>query len=136
MNAFHLTFHHLGLAVRKPEPATRFLQGLGYTIGPVVYDPEQNVNLLMCTHPTQPAVEIVSPAEGKGPVDIYVKRQASGIVYHGCYVTDDLAQTLASFKASGIRALCVAPPKPAVLFGGRPVSFYDVLGMGLIEIIE
>jgi methylmalonyl-CoA/ethylmalonyl-CoA epimerase len=136
MNAFHLTFHHLGLAVRKPEPATQFLEGLGYAVGATLYDPAQNVNLIMCTHATQPAVEIIYPAEGKGPVDTYVKRQASGIVYHSCYVTDDLAQTLARFKDAGIRALCVSAPKPAVLFGGRMVSFYDVLGMGLIEIIE
>jgi hypothetical protein len=27
-------------------------------------------------------------------------------------------------------------PRPAVLFGGRPVSFYTVVGMGLIKILE
>jgi len=25
---------------------------------------------------------------------------------------------------------------PAPLFGGRPVSFYNVVGMGLVEILE
>jgi hypothetical protein len=30
----------------------------------------------------------------------------------------------------------VAEPLPAVLFAGRAVSFYAVVGMGLIEILE
>jgi hypothetical protein len=28
------------------------------------------------------------------------------------------------------------PPVPATLFAGRRVSFYDIVGMGLCEIIE
>ncbi len=35
-----------------------------------------------------------------------------------------------------MRAICKVPPTPAVLFGGCPVSFYDIVGMGLCEIIE
>jgi hypothetical protein len=32
--------------------------------------------------------------------------------------------------------MCISEPKPAPLFGGRPVSFYNVAGIGLIEILE
>jgi hypothetical protein len=35
-----------------------------------------------------------------------------------------------------IRTICVIPPVPAVLFGGRRVSFYNVVGVGLCEVIE
>ena len=137
VNAFGLTFHHLGLAVRRPRDATQFLGGLGYSIGAPVFDPEQNVNLIMCAHPgAMPDVEIIYPAAGTSPVDALVAARPQGIVYHLCYVTADLPATLAALDQAGLRAICKAPPTPAVLFGGRRVSFYDIVGMGLCEIIE
>lgn len=137
LNAFGLSFHHLGLAVRRPREATQFLGGLGYRIGETVFDPEQNVNLIMCSHPdAMPDVEIICPAAGKSPVDALVAGRPQGIVYHMCYATADLAATLTALDEAGLRVICKAPPTPAVLFGGRRVSFYDIVGMGLCEIVE
>ncbi|HWD56762.1 MAG TPA: VOC family protein [Stellaceae bacterium] len=132
-----LRFHHLGLAVRRARDAVRFLGGLGYAIGEPVYDPEQKVNLILCLHAgSMPDVEIIYPAAEKSPVDGLVAQRPDGIVYHMCYVTADLAATLGWMEANGVRAICKVPPTPAVLFGGCPVSFYDIVGMGLCEIIE
>jgi hypothetical protein len=136
-NAFGLTFHHLGLAVRRPRDAAQFLGGLGYRIDEPVFDPEQNVNLVMCEHPgAMPNVEIIYPADGKSPIDALIAGRPPGIIYHMCYVAADLPATLAAFDVAGLRALCKVPPVPAVLFGGRRVSFYDIVGIGLCEIIE
>jgi hypothetical protein len=38
--------------------------------------------------------------------------------------------------AKTIQYKVLSPATPAPLFGGRPVSFYNVVGMGLIEILE
>ncbi len=136
MTGFGLAFHHLGLAVSRPEEAATFLTGLGYAIGELVFDPEQNINLALCRHPQMPAVEIISPGNGPGPIDKYVTRFASGIIYHACYETADRSQSLAAIEAAKLRPICVLPPRPAVLFGGRAVSFYAVIGVGLIELLE
>ena len=137
MNAFGLRFHHLGLAVRRPRDAVRFLGGLGYKVAEPLFDPEQNVNLIMGRHQgAMPDVEIIYPAADKSPIDGFLAERRDGIVYHLCYVTADLVATLAALAESGVRAVCKAPPTPAVLFGGRKVSFYDIVGMGLVEIIE
>lgn len=137
LNPFGLTFHHLGLAVRRPRDATKFLGGLGYDLTEPVFDPEQNVNLIICAHPgSMPDVEIIYPAVGKSPIDALVAGRPEGIVYHMCYVTADLSATLAALDAAGVRAICKAPPTPAILFGGLKVSFYDIVGVGLCEIIE
>ena len=137
MNEFGLDFHHLGLAVRRPGDATRFLRGLGYDIGETVFDPAQNVNLVMCLHRgAMPDVEIIYPAADASPIDRYVNLRPDGVVYHVCYVTADLAAALSRIEQAGVRAICVAPPAPAVLFGGHRVSFYNIVGMGLCEIIE
>jgi methylmalonyl-CoA/ethylmalonyl-CoA epimerase len=132
----HLKFHHFGLAVRRQEQAAAFARALGYAIGEAVYDPEQNVHLAMCSHASEPALELIWPGEGKGPIDSLVQRHASGVIYHTCYETDNLEAALAALSGQGINAVCVSPRKPAVLFSGRKVSFYNVVGMGLIEILE
>ena len=136
-NAFGLAFHRLGLAVRRPDHAVCFLGGLGYAVAQPVFDPEQNVNLIMCRHSAaMPDIEIIYPAAGRSPVDTLVERRPDGIVYHVCYVTADLAASLAGLEERGLRAVCVAEPAPAILFGGRRVSFWNIVGIGLCEIIE
>jgi len=136
MNRSHLVFHHLGLAVKQPGNANAFLAALGYEIGKSFFDPVQNVHLALCTHASQPAVEIIWPGDTQGPIDRLTQRHAGGIVYHVCYQTDDLTAALANFEQAGLHVLCISPPNAAPLFGGRKVSFYNVIGMGLVEILE
>ena len=136
---FGLRFHHLGVAVRKPTDTVQFMRFLGYEVGDAVYDPRQGVNLIMCRHAGPvPDVEIVYPdaARGKSPVDAFLRMRPDGLVYHVCYVTADLAGSLAALETAGLRVVCVAPPAPAVLFEGRRVSFYNIVGIGLCEILE
>jgi hypothetical protein len=137
MNAAGLSFHHLGLAAREEAPATAFLADLGYAIGERVHDSLQRVHLRLCTHPAMPDVELVLPAggEGKSPIESILAKQET-LMYHQCYTTEDVAASLAALEASGHRVMMVAPPQPAVLFGGKQVSFYQVLGFGLIELID
>lgn len=132
----HLTFHHLGLAVRRPDEAVAFLSLMGYRIGETVLDPGQNVRLAICTHETAPAVEIIWPEETNGPVHGWAERHPAGVIYHVCYTTGDLVSALADLEKAGLRVICASSPKPAPLFGARKVSFYNVAGIGLIEILE
>jgi methylmalonyl-CoA/ethylmalonyl-CoA epimerase len=131
-----LRFHHFGLAVKKAEIGAKYLQALGYAVGEAVFDPIQNVHLAMGTHESEPAVEVIWPASNTGPVDGMVQRHTAGIIYHVCYETSDLEGALAGLREAGLKVICISPPYPAPLFGGRKVSFYNVVGMGLIEILE
>ncbi len=135
MQEFAFHFHHLGLASNRPEQTTRFLLGLHYEVGKEVYDPLQNVRLCLCTHSSMPTVEVVAPAEGAGPLDS-VLATAGESVYHLCYETENLESSLEALKDAGHRVICLSPPKAAILFGERQVSFYMVRGFGLIEILE
>lgn len=131
-----LAFHHLGLAARAPARAAAFLRGAGYTVGPLVRDPIQCVDLALATHPSMPAVEIVAPlAEGGGPLSTLLARDAE-MVYHVCFETQNRESTLAAMVRAGSRILPVSPPTPAPLFGGRAVSFHRVSGFGLIELLD
>ncbi len=134
-NKFGLTFHHMGLALRKEDEALKFLGGLGYDENEQVYDPEQKVYLRLCTSKMSPAVELVTAGEEDGPLTPILKRY-NELVYHTCYETNDLQGSLQAMQLDGLRVVPVSPPKPAILFGGRNVSFYTVMGFGLIEILE
>ena len=136
-NRWGLTFHHVGLAVENTEPATRFLAGLRYEIGPMVYDPQQNVNLRMCAHQLMPDVEIISRATGKSPLDKLLSARREGLIYHLCYTSRNLEITLQTLEAEKeLRVLTISKPKEAVLFNGRRVSFHLITGIGLIEILD
>lgn len=131
-----LTFHHFGLAVRQSHDAVIFLTAMGYRMGEPVFDENQNVRLMIGSHDTEPPVEIIYEGEDTGPIDKLLQRHAQGIIYHICYVTENLAGSLDRLEAAGLRVVCVSPPKPALLFKGRKVSFYNIVGIGLIEILE
>jgi methylmalonyl-CoA/ethylmalonyl-CoA epimerase len=135
MQAFLLRFHHFGLASRRPEQTLRFLRGLGHEVATQIYDPLQNVNLWLCTHFSMPTVELVGPAEGQGPLDAILAASNENI-YHLCYETENLHVSVESMKAAGFRVICISAPKPAILFGNRPVSFYMVKDFGIIELLE
>ena len=98
----YLAFHHLGLAVRRPDEATAFVAVLGYRITETVFDPEQNVHLAICSHDSEPTMEIIWPGETKGPVHGLTEHHPAGVIYHVCYSTHDLGAALAGLEKAGL----------------------------------
>lgn len=129
-----MRFHHFGLASARPQACTDFLVAMGYQVGETIYDPAQNVHLAMAVHPRQPAVEIVSPGPTPGPITALISTDREGL-YHVCYECDDIDAAVVSMKQNGLRVVCISPPLPALLFGGRSVSFFVIAGFGLIEVL-
>jgi methylmalonyl-CoA/ethylmalonyl-CoA epimerase len=134
-DAYGLKFHHLGLAVRQVENAIRMLRGLGYKIGRTVKDDLQNVNLALCTRSAAPAIEIIYGTETPGPLSAILKLNTS-LIYHICYESGNVEKSLAAMRGDQNLVREISPHKPALLFGGRMVSFYQVRGFGMIEILE
>jgi len=132
---YGLAFHHVGIALRSEEQARLFLSGLGYSIGPVIFDPEQNVRVGLCRAERQPPIEIVLAGAEGGPISNMLKRQDS-VIYHFCYVAASAESSLAAMAADGLSVVTVSEAKPAVLFSGLPVSFHYIGGFGLIELIH
>jgi len=122
--------------VPEPEPAFRYLAALGYAVGEQAYDPLQRVNLALRHHAVMPDVEVIWPRQGEAsPLDKLLERSGAQ-VYHWCYAVEDVAAVLRGLEQLELCVLPVTPPTPAVLFGGREVSFYQIDGFGLIELIH
>jgi hypothetical protein len=135
MQDFGMSFHHFGLAVKRPDDAFRYLAALGYTEGAEEYDPLQRVNVAMRHHVRMPDVEVIWPREKPSPIDAIIKGRES-LIYHLCYTAQDAPAVLQNLEQAGLQTHTVAEAKPAVLFGGLPVSFHMVSGIGLIELIH
>jgi hypothetical protein len=129
-----IEFHHFGLAVLSPDEAFLYLASLGYTEGNSAFDPLQKVNLAMRHHAAMPDVEVIWPGNSRSPIDNLVKPTGS-MIYHLCYTSPNPEAALLALEAVGLRTILVSPPTPAVLFGGRPVSFHHIRGFGLIEFL-
>ncbi|MDB5579761.1 MAG: methylmalonyl-CoA epimerase [Bradyrhizobium sp.] len=130
-----LTFNHHGLALRDDAQAILFLQTLGYAIDDLVHDPVQDVRLRLCTHEHLPAVEIVMPGDGPGPLDGILSRTDT-LLYHSCYEVEDRQAVLEMLEDRGLRVFDMLQPTPAILFGNRKVSFHTIVGYGLIELLD
>lgn len=135
LNKSGLDFHHIGLAVSNPKPAEQVMKALGYRLSRDTFDPKQNVNLIFCEHAGLPNLEIVYAKSKPNPIGVYLE-QSDPCWYHICYSTSNLDKSLTALKNRQLRLICVSPPKPAILFGGRKVSFYFAKGFGLIEFLE
>ena len=135
MNEFGLEFHHFGLAVHDPAQAFVYLAAMGYREGTACFDPHQCVNLAMRHHDTMPDVEVIWPGAGPSPIDKILKQRDS-IIYHLCYTSSSVADSVAAIEAAGLELLPISEPAAAPLFGGLEVSFYSIAGFGIIEIIQ
>jgi methylmalonyl-CoA/ethylmalonyl-CoA epimerase len=134
MDKYGLKFHHLGLATKKWKKAVNFLKGLGYSASKSIFDSIQNVNLIMCKHPSMPDIEIIYPTQTSGHLDIFLK-DSSESFYHICYICKNLSDSLEKIRSEN-RVITISERKPAILFSDKFVSFYMVGGFGIIEILE
>ena len=128
-------FHHFGLALKKEERALKFLEAMGYSIGESVYDPLQDVYVRMCTSSRMPSVETVMPGKNDGPLTPILKK-TNEMIYHTCYEISSHETFLSDLNAQNISYSCLLESKPAILFGGRMVSFYYIIGYGVVELLE
>ena len=131
-----IRFHHLGLLTDQPGAAATALTLLGFGVAEPVFDPLQGVELRMAEgHNDFARIEIITPGSGDSALSKLVKRRGD-YMYHSCFTVKKVSATLAALADLGLRVVTVSEPKPAVLFGGKLVSFHSVEGLGLVEFIE
>jgi hypothetical protein len=128
-------FHHYGLACRDINNTSLLLKQIGYSIGPVVYDPLQKVVLSICRHQFLPCIEIISSDSDDNPIKRIIENNEM-CIYHICYVIKECNEALKKLSNLGYRYFTVSNPKEAVLFYGDLVSFHFIKEFGLIELLE
>lgn len=127
-----LRFHHLGVACRSITLERRGWEILGYRQeGELFSDPLQGINGLFISGPG-PRMELLEPLPGAETLSPFLK--AGTKMYHQAYEAPDLGMAMEALRK--IRAKVVSPPKPAIAFNERPVTFFVLPNSLIIELIE
>jgi methylmalonyl-CoA/ethylmalonyl-CoA epimerase len=124
-----MRLHHVGIACRNIEEETVRLSAIHEIVekSPVIYDKEQNAELILLTLSDRTRLELVA-----GPqVEIFLKRKIT--YYHLCFEVPDIHAEIERLLATD--AILLSPPKPAPLFDGREVAFLQV-SYGIIELLS
>ena len=133
--AIDLQLHHIGLATSEFDAALRWYGDLGYVCSAEACDPQQGVELRLLENSLgAPRVELIKPLTDRSPVSRYLRRIGS-CIYHTCYEVQSLEESLERIRERQ-RVIPISEPVPAILFHGRRVSFWQVAGVGLLELLE
>jgi methylmalonyl-CoA/ethylmalonyl-CoA epimerase len=124
-----MKFHHIGVACKS---ITAEITSMGKihkitTTSAIVFDPEQNAELVLLTLTDGTCIELIA---GKS-VENFVKKNIT--YYHLCFEVDDIHAEIE--RLTHEQALLISPVKPAVLFNNREVAFLQV-SYGLIELLS
>jgi hypothetical protein len=125
----NLEFHHLGLAVKHPDQARKYLQMLGYMSKKTEVN-LFNVYIQFHEHEVMPRIELVYKYKDSTPIDNILKSNDLQI-YHTCYKCKDVKKTIQQLKDGGFQTFRIS--KSSKDF---PFSFYYIKGIGLIEFFE
>lgn len=131
----NLDFHHLGLATSNLNSTLKILKSLGYNVDSIKINKAFNVRNAICKSSKMPKIEVISKIKGsKSPIDNLLKKQSNSI-YHICYMSNNLNDTLKSFKKNKIDYTRVSNPEFSP-FEGVYSSFFYISGIGLVEIMD
>lgn len=134
MNKYGLKFHHLGLATDNFKLTMKTLKNFGYKTKSIKYNKNYNVKNALCVSKTEPDIEIVSKGKGKSPIDNIIKKLPQ-LVYHICYICNNLEKTLKKFKKNNIQVVKITDSYLSP-FEGVDASFFYIQGLGIVEIMD
>ena len=128
-------FDHLGVVVTSLEAGR---DGLDRAVGPLVWtapvdDPVNGVRLQFGRDPAGVVFELLEPFGDDSPVAAAL-RKGRDILNHVAYLVPDLAEAAEDMRRAG--SFPLAPAKPAIAYGHRPIQFF-MTGLGfIVELIE
>lgn len=131
MNLSEYDFHHLGYAVNSVEGISRKMEILGWKSGDIFEDENQGIRGVFLEG-AGPRMELLENMRGVSTLDQFLK-SGDFVFYHMGYFTDDMDISVTQSREAGGKQ--IAPPLPAVAFGGRKICFFAFRGM-ILEWIE
>jgi len=124
-----MRFHHVGIACKDIEEEISNLTRIHQVVkqSDIVYDAEQNAELVMLTLADGTNIELISGKQ----VENLTKKNIT--YYHLCFEVDDIDAEVERLLSEN--AYLISPPKSAILFNNRKVAFLQV-SYGLIELLS
>jgi FkbH-like protein/FkbM family methyltransferase len=130
-----VTVHHIGIAVPALDAGRTALRSLGFACGESVHDSRQNVIVSMCKTPAGACIELVAGVDDRSPCNRILETAGGGPYHLGMRVAG-IGAFLSYLESQGCRYTTISEPTPAPLFSGSSVAFVDIIGLGLVELVE
>jgi methylmalonyl-CoA/ethylmalonyl-CoA epimerase len=129
-----LFFHHVGVLVKNIAEASLNYRRLGYRPATeVVHDTVQTAHVQFFRLAGDDAyLELVAPDDTDSKLANALRK--GGGLHHVCYSTADIEGGCEELSTAGW--FVIAPPTPAVAFGGRRIAWLRGADRMLIELVE
>lgn len=126
-----LAFHHIGVACRNFDAEERAFAILGYRReGDDFLDPVQGIHGRFLIG-GGPRLELLRNSAEPGVLTPWLKKGVR--FYHLAYEVESIEAGAAALVGIGAKAM--GQPVPAIAFGGRPICFYMLPNLSLVELI-
>ena len=130
----HLKYvDHIGYAVNDIAETAKYYQAAGWELSETFEEKVQNTRIAFLRKEGFPTIELVSPLEGKSPVDNILK-QVGCSTYHVCYVVEDIEQAVEDLYEEDFKPLFF--PVESVAMENRKICYLYNLKVGLIELVQ
>ena len=124
---------HIGYAVRDIQETATLYFAAGWKLSAIYNEEVQHAKIAFLTKPGMTTIELVSPLDGKSPVDNILKTQ--GVApYHICYVVEDIMQAVEDLYEEGFKPLFL--PVESVAMENRKICYLYHISIGYIELVS
>jgi methylmalonyl-CoA/ethylmalonyl-CoA epimerase len=126
---------HIGIAVSDLENSIKSYSKLGFeAVGPIYKDLDRNVCIQFMTNNSY-RIELISTDNQSTPSPIEnIIKKSRNVMYHFCYIVDDLEFEVARLRNDGFALIQSA--KPAIALDQKLVAFLFNNETGIIELLE
>ena len=111
---------HIGYAVHDIVATARYYVAAGWQLSEIYEERVQNARIAFLYKEGFTTIELVSPLEGKSPVD-NILRQVGCSTYHVCYVVEDIEQAVEDLYEEDFKPLFM--PVESVAMENRRICY-------------
>ena len=124
---------HVGYAVHDIMETAQYYLNAGWELSEVFEERNQNTRIAFLHKEGFPTLELVSPLDGKSPVDNILSQMGCS-TYHICYVVEDIEQAVEDLYEEDFKPLFF--PVESIAMGNRKICYLYNLKVGLIELVN
>ena len=129
-----MKIHHFGYLTKSIEDSVKEFLRLGYVTYDRLYlDQARGIKIQFIRSASGELLELIEPTSETSVVK-GVMSSSNNKIYHICYYTADIEQTVDSLKEQGF--MLISPPQPAIALNNRNVAFLLSKHAGIIELYE
>ena len=129
-----MKIHHFGFLTKSIENSVKEFSRLGYvTFDKLYLDQTRGIKIQFIRSASGELLELIEPSSETSVVK-GLMYSSNTKIYHICYYTADISQTVDSLKGQGF--MLISPPQPSIALGNNDVAFLLSKHAGMIELYE